>query len=103
MSSISMIMRHKENLQRLEKTANLHYEAKLCIFGILKTDSATGKIRFVEEIAKTLCCSKSPEKQAILRNPQQNKWNPESVCGINEQIIIIHVLSKLRLSRNPQL
>ena len=54
------------------------------------------------QIAKTLYCSKSLQKQAILRNPQQNVWNLEPVCEINEQMISC-VFSKLNLSRNPQL
>ena len=45
---------------------------------------------------------KTAPKNATLRNPQQNVWNPEPVSGRNEQIII-YVFRKLRLSWNLQL
>ena len=38
-----------------------------------------------------------------LRNPQQNVWNLEQICGIHEQIIIVYLFSKLKMSRIPQL
>ena len=52
----------------------------LCCFG------------FHGQLAKTLYCSKLLQKQATLRNPQQNGWNPEQVSGIREQIIIYVVI-----------
>ena len=41
------------------------------------------------QIAKTLYCSKLLQKQATLRNSQQNVWNTEQICEIREQIKII--------------
>ena len=91
---------HFVNCKRIPQQAKIRFVAEsatlifffdlLCCFG------------FHGRIAKTMRCSKSLEKQATLRNTQQNVCNPEPVCGIHEQIII-HVLSKLKLSRNPQL
>ena len=62
----------------------------LCCFG------------FRGRIAKTLYCSKALQKQANLRNSQQNVSNREPVCGVHGRILI-YMFSKLKLSRNPQL
>ena len=76
-----------------------------CAFCDLKANSATDKTlicRGTRNIAiflwssllfwiprsnckKTLYCSKSLRKQATLRNPLQNVWDPEPVFGIHEQ------------------
>ena len=91
---------HSVKCTRIPQQAKIKYVAEsgtllfffdlLCCFG------------FQEQIAKTLCCSKSLQKETTLRNLQPNVWNPEPVCGIHEQIII-YVFSKLKLSRNLQL
>ena len=74
----------------VESATLLFFFAPVCWFG------------FYGQIAKTLNCSKLLQKQVTLRNPQIILWNPEQVCGIHEQIII-HVFSKIKLSRKPQL
>ena len=77
---------HLMNSKRIPQQAKIMFVAEsamllfffdlLCCFG------------FHGQIAKRLYCSKLLQKQAILRNPQQNVWNPEPVCGIRVQIII---------------
>ena len=68
----------------VESSTLLVFFDLLCCFG------------FQGQIAKKLYCSKLLQKQATLRNAQQNVWIPEPVRGIHEQTII-YVFRKLKL------